>query len=53
VDAVDEADVVVGDEVSTQTDTYAVSVVVIIGGVIVVGMVHMDGVMDGGPDILL
>jgi hypothetical protein len=27
VDAVDEVDVVVGDEVSTQTDTYAVSVV--------------------------
>jgi hypothetical protein len=42
-----------GEEVLTQTDTYADSVVVIIGGVIVVGMVLMAGVMVGGPVISL
>jgi hypothetical protein len=53
VDAVEEADVEVGDEGLTQTDTYADFAVVIIGGVIVVGMVPMAGVMAGGLDILL
>jgi hypothetical protein len=48
-----EADAADGEEVLTQTDTYAVSVVVIIGGVIVVGMVPMDGVTVGGPVISL
>jgi hypothetical protein len=46
-------DAVDGEEVLTQTDTYAVSVVVIIGGVIVVGMVPMVGVTVGGQDISL
>jgi hypothetical protein len=48
-----EADVVDGEEVLTQTDTYADFAVAIIGGVIVVGMVPMDGGMVGGPVILL
>ena len=48
-----EVDVVVGDEVLTQTDTYADFAVVITGGVIVVGMVLADGAMVGGPVILL
>tara|TARA_B100000242_G_C42690096_1_gene323090 strand:- start:164 stop:325 length:162 start_codon:yes stop_codon:yes gene_type:complete len=48
-----EEDEVDGEEVLTQTDTYAVSVVVIIGGVIMVGMVPMVGVTGGGQDISL
>lgn len=36
-----EADAADGEEGLTQTDTYADSVIVIIGGVIVVGMVLM------------
>ena len=46
-------DAVVGDEVLTQTDTYADFAVVIIGGAIGVGMVLADGAMVGGPVILL
>ena len=53
VDVVEEVVVVVGDEVLTQTDTYADFAVVITGGVIVVGMVLADGAMVGGPVILL
>ena len=53
VDVVEEEDAEVGDEVLTQTDTYADFAVVITGGVIVVGMVLADGDMVGGPVILL
>ena len=47
VDAVEEADVEVGDEGLIQTDTYADFAVVIIGGATGVGMAQEDGVGDG------
>ena len=48
-----DGDMVVGDEESIQIDMFVDFAVVIIGGVIVVGMVLVDGVMVGGPDTLL